>query len=880
MAANKRHLIIEMILLIILSSYTYGLGFEGYYDPVDPIECTGLHTFEDDGTYLNDVYVSTTGSDSTGDGSSGNPYATLSRAAQDAQPGDIIHIAEGSYSGGLHLNLEGTAENPIQILGEGSVEFVGGSNCIQFSECKYLVVRNIKCRDGSGNGFNVDDGGNYDDNEAAAHIIFDDVEIYNIGAGDNEDNLKLSGINDFYVLNSNIHDGSSDGSCIDMVGCHDGIIIGNRFENCGSNVIQTKGGSEDVTIHGNYMKTVVFRAVNMGGSTNPEYYRPPISSGTNYDARHIRVTSNIIIDAFSAVAYVGCDECLFANNVIYKPRNWVLRILQEITSRNGVDFISSRRGEFVNNIIVFDSTISRFVNIGPDTEPESFRFANNLWYCDDNPDFDYGSGMATLPTVEINPLKQQDPLFADEDQEDFHIEQGSPAADNGETGWVNADFDGLCFNNEIGAFAQTGLWRFAVAGDTRSGHSDHAEVIAGIINKIPNSERVTVFNTGDVTADGIDSQWQTWEGIVEPLDIDWGKTDPPEYIGAVGNHDTHQSGWQTRWANYLPAQAGLSAYSDITAHSQGLYGSVKYDNAIFVWVDSDSLPSGQDQFLEDTLSRASQDQVTWKFVFFHHPPIPCSTRSDWSKGKEWHDDYFVPYDVDIVFLGHDHYYMRTCPITNAASKTCDEDNRGNSIGDTEGVVHIVAGGGGAPTYTPGCTSPCSSCPLLEKGEESHHFLEVEVQGQVLSINTWDTDVNGGDNPVLIETFTIDKQTPEMPVPQNLAAVPVNDTSIDLSWTYPDTVDHYNIYRDNTLIGQSTTESYSDTGLTPDTTYTYRVSAVNTQDQESPRSSPATATTLICIDNGELKTIIDEWLEGSMQITELMQAIIIWKQGCE
>lgn len=54
---------------------------------------------------------------------------------------------------------------------------------------------------------------------------------------------------------------------------------------------------------------------------------------------------------------------------------------------------------------------------------------------------------------------------------------------------------------------------------------------------------------------------------------------------------------------------------------------------------------------------------------------------------------------------------------------------------------------------------------------------------------------------------------------------------------------YNVYRDGDLIAEGVEETrYTDTGLTPNTTYTYEVSAVNEYGLESPRSTPITVTT--------------------------------------
>jgi len=318
-------------------------------------------------------------------------------------------------------------------------------------------------------------------------------------------------------------------------------------------------------------------------------------------------------------------------------------------------------------------------------------------------------------------------------------------------------------------------WRFAVSGDTRSDHTKHAQVMEGIIQKIPNSERITFINTGDITSDGSSSNWNTWQKVVDGnyasfqipggLGINNSQNNPPDYIGTAGNHDVSDSNWYSNWKSFLPSQKGVTAYSDIPGHDDGgLFGSYKYDNTLFLWVDSASRPSGQDDFIKKTLERAaSDDSVVWKFVFFHYPPIPCGAKSDWSIGKAWHDDYFVPYGVDIIFLGHAHYYERTCPITSASSKSCDESNRGKTIGDSNGVIHVIAGGGGAGLYTPSCTSKCSSCSWLEVGAKRYHFAEVIIQENQMNMKVWDPTSNAT-NPTLIDELTISKGPVQTPTP--------------------------------------------------------------------------------------------------------------------
>ncbi|MBS3793893.1 MAG: S8 family serine peptidase [Candidatus Thorarchaeota archaeon] len=78
----------------------------------------------------------------------------------------------------------------------------------------------------------------------------------------------------------------------------------------------------------------------------------------------------------------------------------------------------------------------------------------------------------------------------------------------------------------------------------------------------------------------------------------------------------------------------------------------------------------------------------------------------------------------------------------------------------------------------------------------------------------------------------------------LTATTVSHSQIDLSWdaNTEDDLAHYNVYRDGAKIAETANTQYSDTGLSPETTYTYKVSAVDTSDNEGEKSDPASATT--------------------------------------
>ena len=104
-------------------------------------------------------------------------------------------------------------------------------------------------------------------------------------------------------------------------------------------------------IRANLMVNAGARAVNMGGSTGFQFFRPPLSpDATNAEARDIRVVANLIEGSEAALAFVGCVDCLAAHNTIVDPGKWMLRILQETTSTAEYEFAPVRDAVVINNL--------------------------------------------------------------------------------------------------------------------------------------------------------------------------------------------------------------------------------------------------------------------------------------------------------------------------------------------------------------------------------------------------------------------------------------------------------------------------------------------------------------------------------------------------
>jgi hypothetical protein len=429
-------------------------GAAGSGDAAQPSMCVPPAAFDGGISWQQTFHVAMNGNDGSGDGSEARPFATIEHALQSLAPGMRVLVHAGTYGPFSAEGLAGEPGRPIGIIADGAVvlEARGASAVIAMSDPEYVVIQGFTLQGATVHGMNIDDGGSYD--SPAHHVVLRDLTIPSAGSGDNNDCIKLSGVDDFWVLDSDVA-GCDRGEIIDMVGCHRGVIAGNHFHDTIQNGVQTKGGSADTLIHGNRFENIPARAVNAGGSTGLEFFRPLDAA---HEAARIAIIANVFVrngqESGAAVAYVGCDGCVAAHNTVIEPRTWIARILQE---SNDARFVPSRNGRFMNNIIVLDPGDLRaeLVNVGADTAPETFAFSNNLWFAPGQPASwrpNLGGGVPD----ESDPLVQMDPRMLDRAGGDYHLQPDSPARGAARTidTPVPGDFDGRCYATPptLGAF--------------------------------------------------------------------------------------------------------------------------------------------------------------------------------------------------------------------------------------------------------------------------------------------------------------------------------------------------------------------------------------------------------------------------------------------
>ena len=243
----------------------------------------------------------------------------------------------------------------------------------------------------------------------------------------------------------------------------------------------------------------------------------------------------------------------------------------------------------------------------------------------------------------------------------------------------------------------TGKFTFAVIGDNRTGDDIYRKIIGQVIDRKP----AFIVNTGDqIEKPGNNDMWANFWEMSKSVTV--------PYFFTVGNHDAH-----------VEVAGSEETYKEqVNLPGNELYYSFVAGNSLFVVLDSyikgedKKITGEQFKWLEQVLASSKQKN---KFIFVHHPLYPEKGKgkhhgNSLDRYKEERDrlqSLFVERGVTMVFLGHEHVYLR---------KTVD------------GIPHIIAGGGGAPLYA--------------KDEDGgfHHFVLVTVDGDKISAEV--VDVNG------------------------------------------------------------------------------------------------------------------------------------------
>jgi hypothetical protein len=412
----------------------------------------------------------------------------MSRALAQAPPQPTrIRLAAGDYAGlGSYSNVQRTAANPIAITGatdadgEPSTIVDGGANgvaaagamCIGLRAASYVVVENIRCQNAFPHGANIDDAIN--PATPTHHLVIRNWRVRNVGvfldvdAAANSDCLKLSGVDDFWILDSEMEN-CVRGEFIDMVGAHRGVIARNYFHDKPWNGIQTKGGSSDILITRNTLERVELRFIQLGGGVGPEDYRP---TNAPYPASRIDVIANVIRDVgvYGATAshrstvfsLNGCNDCLVAHNTVLGMQYQALLVYidkedsllpgnNDITLANNVYLMDDRENRPRSTSA---NPLEMLVSARGEQTASEARFVNEVYFEVEAP----GQNPVDFP-ASIQPQQFQGiGIFDPQLDANAHLSATSPARQFGTRAYENrvpADYFGVGYGSppDAGAFS-------------------------------------------------------------------------------------------------------------------------------------------------------------------------------------------------------------------------------------------------------------------------------------------------------------------------------------------------------------------------------------------------------------------------------------------
>ena len=346
----------------------------------------------------------------------------LRTALAAAKPGSVVLLAAGDHEGFSAAGIAGTAGKPIVLRAADAAAPPRIKGAIHLSDCAFVTIDGLLVEGAPANGINIDDGGTFD--TPSHHVVLRRVVVLDCGGAGNHDGIKLSGVDDLRIEECTVERWGRGGSAIDMVGCHRAVVEGctfrDREEGEAATGVQAKGGSRDVTVRRCRFEHAGQRAVNIGGSTGIEYFRP---KPEGFEAKDVTVEGCTFVGSMAPIAFVGCDGATVRFNTFVRPRKWVLRILQETKLP---EFVPCRGGVFTDNLVVVSGQDAT-VNVGPGTAPETFVFARNWWFRDDAPE----RSRPRLPVDEQDPAGGREPGFVDAARGEFTLRKDAPARAHG-----------------------------------------------------------------------------------------------------------------------------------------------------------------------------------------------------------------------------------------------------------------------------------------------------------------------------------------------------------------------------------------------------------------------------------------------------------------
>jgi len=350
------------------------------------------------------IHVSTTGSDSTGDGSEANPFATIQTAIDSASDGDTVLVAAGTYNESINYNgkniIVGSLYLTTQDTSYISSTIIGGD-----SSGSIVLFESFEDSTAVLNGFTFQ------------NIIFNSGDELQTIININESSPKIinNRFDNFYLF-------QDVESAVIYCENSNSLIMNNEFTNGSVGNGYVLGGfilskNSNVTIKNNRIEN------GYVGFAEPSGYIVSVNSDNIIESNVIINPSMGYCVICAAISILDGSNCILRNNFIFQAYG------------DGYGAVVASQSQYVSHNNTFVSNSRGYANLSSDgiVSNDIIYGSSNAVYLDGNSTIqvsysDIEGGWEGVGNIDANPL------FCNPDSSDYTIAENSPCVGTGEDG--------------------------------------------------------------------------------------------------------------------------------------------------------------------------------------------------------------------------------------------------------------------------------------------------------------------------------------------------------------------------------------------------------------------------------------------------------------